>query len=190
MPRGSPASGQALVLHSGRPLRVMSARSRQAPLMMTPPSLRCTAVRLARPPHRPIKPKTANKMRRRDGEVEVNFMCGSDRVRRSRQQRAKAPTACVSMQPRRAYKSSRKQIQEPAAHTSTPAVEHDRRKRSTPEIKRTAGWRSALATKTLQDMGMTNVAHIDGGYTAWKKAHAPMVTLEQHKAESASRKSH
>jgi rhodanese-related sulfurtransferase len=53
-----------------------------------------------------------------------------------------------------------------------------------------AGWRSALATKTLQDMGMTNVAHIDGGYTAWKKAHAPMVTLEQHKTESASRKSH
>ncbi|MDO8756235.1 MAG: rhodanese-like domain-containing protein, partial [Polaromonas sp.] len=27
-----------------------------------------------------------------------------------------------------------------------------------------AGWRSALATKTLQDMGMTNVAHIDGGF--------------------------
>ena len=53
-----------------------------------------------------------------------------------------------------------------------------------------AGWRSALATKTLQDMGMTNVAHIDGGYAAWKKAHAPMVTLEQHKAESAARKSH
>jgi rhodanese-related sulfurtransferase len=53
-----------------------------------------------------------------------------------------------------------------------------------------AGWRSALATKTLQDMGMTNVAHIDGGYTAWKKAHAPMVTLGQHKAESASRKGH
>ena len=53
-----------------------------------------------------------------------------------------------------------------------------------------AGWRSALATKTLQDMGMTNVAHIDGGYAAWKKAHAPMVTLEQHKAESAARKGH
>ena len=30
-----------------------------------------------------------------------------------------------------------------------------------------AGWRSALAAKTLQDMGMTNVAHIDGGYAAW-----------------------
>ena len=51
-----------------------------------------------------------------------------------------------------------------------------------------AGWRSALATKTLQDMGMTNVAHIDGGFAAWKKAQAPMVTMEQHKAESAARK--
>jgi rhodanese-related sulfurtransferase len=53
-----------------------------------------------------------------------------------------------------------------------------------------AGWRSALATKTLRDMGMTNVAHIDGGFTAWKKADAPMVILEQHKAESAARKTH
>jgi len=51
-----------------------------------------------------------------------------------------------------------------------------------------AGWRSALATKTLQDMGMSNVAHIDGGFAAWKKAQAPMVTMEQHKAESAARK--
>ena len=53
-----------------------------------------------------------------------------------------------------------------------------------------AGWRSALATKSLRDMGMTNVAHIDGGFTAWKKADAPMVSLEQHKAESAARKTH
>ena len=51
-----------------------------------------------------------------------------------------------------------------------------------------AGWRSALATKTLQDMGMTNVAHIDGGFGAWAKAGAPVETLEQHKARSASRK--
>ncbi len=51
-----------------------------------------------------------------------------------------------------------------------------------------AGWRSALATKTLMDMGMTNVAHIDGGFAAWRKAQAPVVTLEQHKAESAARK--
>ena len=51
-----------------------------------------------------------------------------------------------------------------------------------------AGWRSALATKTLQDMGMGNVAHIDGGFAAWKKAGAPTVTLEQHRQESAARK--
>lgn len=37
-----------------------------------------------------------------------------------------------------------------------------------------AGWRSALATKALQDMGMTNVAHIDGGYTEWLKQAAPI----------------
>lgn len=37
-----------------------------------------------------------------------------------------------------------------------------------------AGWRSALATKALQDMGMTNVAHIDGGYTEWVKQAAPI----------------
>ncbi len=45
-----------------------------------------------------------------------------------------------------------------------------------------AGWRSALATKALQDMGMTNVAHIDGGWAEWVKQGAPTETLEQHKA--------
>ena len=43
------------------------------------------------------------------------------------------------------------------------------------------GWRSALTAKTLQDMGMTNVAHMDGGYTDWVKAGAPTETLEQQK---------
>ena len=37
-----------------------------------------------------------------------------------------------------------------------------------------AGWRSALATKTLQDMGLDAVAHIDGGFSAWKAAGAPV----------------
>ena len=37
-----------------------------------------------------------------------------------------------------------------------------------------AGWRSALATKTLQDMGLPRVAHIEGGFTAWKAAGAPV----------------
>jgi rhodanese-related sulfurtransferase len=45
-----------------------------------------------------------------------------------------------------------------------------------------AGWRSALAAKTLQDMGMRNVAHIDGGFTEWVKQGAPTETLEQRKA--------
>ena len=32
------------------------------------------------------------------------------------------------------------------------------------------GWRSALAAKTAQDMGLEKVAHIEGGFGAWKKA--------------------
>ena len=41
-----------------------------------------------------------------------------------------------------------------------------------------SGWRSALATKTAADMGLENVAHIGGGFTAWKEAGLPteMVT--------------
>ena len=38
------------------------------------------------------------------------------------------------------------------------------------------GWRSALAAKTAQDMGLENVAHIDGGFGAWKKAGGPVET--------------
>ncbi len=37
-----------------------------------------------------------------------------------------------------------------------------------------AGWRSALAAKTLQDMGFGPVAHLGGGFTAWKAAGAPV----------------
>jgi rhodanese-related sulfurtransferase len=36
------------------------------------------------------------------------------------------------------------------------------------------GWRSALAAKTAQEMGLENVAHIDGGFGAWKKAGGPV----------------
>jgi rhodanese-related sulfurtransferase len=48
-----------------------------------------------------------------------------------------------------------------------------------------AGWRSALATKTLQDMGMVNVAHIDGGYAEWVKQGAPTETLEEREERKA-----
>jgi rhodanese-related sulfurtransferase len=33
-----------------------------------------------------------------------------------------------------------------------------------------SGWRSALATQTVQRMGLDNVCHIGGGYRAWKDA--------------------
>jgi rhodanese-related sulfurtransferase len=42
-----------------------------------------------------------------------------------------------------------------------------------------AGWRSALTTKTVQDMGLAPVAHIDGGFAAWKAAGAPVAQKEK-----------
>lgn len=42
-----------------------------------------------------------------------------------------------------------------------------------------AGWRSALAAKTAQDMGLAPVAHIAGGFGAWKKSGAPVEMPEQ-----------
>jgi len=33
-----------------------------------------------------------------------------------------------------------------------------------------SAWRSALATATVQDMGLEPVAQLEGGFTAWKKA--------------------
>ena len=36
------------------------------------------------------------------------------------------------------------------------------------------GWRSALATKTAQDMGLDTVGHIEGGFSAWKQAGGPV----------------
>ena len=38
-----------------------------------------------------------------------------------------------------------------------------------------SAWRSALATETLQRMGVPNVCHLAGGFTAWKKASLPTV---------------
>ncbi|MBA3450847.1 MAG: rhodanese-like domain-containing protein [Chloroflexia bacterium] len=36
------------------------------------------------------------------------------------------------------------------------------------------GGRSALAADTLQQMGYANVAHLEGGFTAWKDAGQPV----------------
>lgn len=40
------------------------------------------------------------------------------------------------------------------------------------------GWRSALGTKTLQDMGMENICHFDGGFGAWVACGGPAETLK------------
>ncbi len=41
------------------------------------------------------------------------------------------------------------------------------------------GWRSALATRTAQQMGLRPVAHIGGGFTAWSEAGGPVETVER-----------
>lgn len=37
-----------------------------------------------------------------------------------------------------------------------------------------AGWRSALSTRTVQDMGLEPVMHIEGGFGAWRDAGLPV----------------
>jgi rhodanese-related sulfurtransferase len=41
------------------------------------------------------------------------------------------------------------------------------------------GWRSALATKSLVDMGFKNVAHVEGGFDALKKAGFKIIIKEK-----------
>jgi rhodanese-related sulfurtransferase len=36
-----------------------------------------------------------------------------------------------------------------------------------------SAWRSALAAQTLQNMGVPQVCHLEGGFGAWKKANLP-----------------
>jgi len=42
-----------------------------------------------------------------------------------------------------------------------------------------SGWRSALATQVAQRMGLKPVAHIESGFTGWKKAGGPVEDLEK-----------
>ena len=42
-----------------------------------------------------------------------------------------------------------------------------------------SGWRSALATEVAQRMGLKPVAHIESGFTGWKKAGGPVEGLEK-----------
>ena len=41
------------------------------------------------------------------------------------------------------------------------------------------GWRSALATKSLVEMGFNNVAHVNGGFDALKKSGLKVITKEK-----------
>lgn len=38
-----------------------------------------------------------------------------------------------------------------------------------------SAWRSALTTQTLQRMGVPNICHLEGGFSAWKKEELPVV---------------
>ncbi len=42
-----------------------------------------------------------------------------------------------------------------------------------------SGWRSALATRALQEMGLEPVCHTSGGFTAWKKAGGSVEAVEK-----------
>jgi rhodanese-related sulfurtransferase len=41
-----------------------------------------------------------------------------------------------------------------------------------------SAWRSALATEALQKMGVPRVCHLEGGFSAWKKAE--LLVAEKH----------
>ena len=45
------------------------------------------------------------------------------------------------------------------------------------------GMRSALAAKTAQDMGLKPVAHIGGGFAAWREAGGPVEKAEPKPAK-------
>jgi len=43
-----------------------------------------------------------------------------------------------------------------------------------------SAWRSALATAQLTRMGLPRVCHLEGGFSAWKKAERPVAFPEKH----------
>lgn len=45
-----------------------------------------------------------------------------------------------------------------------------------------SAWRSSLATLALQEMGLSPISHIEGGYKAWKEAGLVTAPKPQHKA--------
>jgi rhodanese-related sulfurtransferase len=47
-----------------------------------------------------------------------------------------------------------------------------------------SAWRSALATKTLQEMGLPHVCHLEGGFSAWKQANLPIAEKPSKSSKS------
>ena len=45
-----------------------------------------------------------------------------------------------------------------------------------------SGWRSALSAKTLKDMGLPRISHIDTGFGGWKSDEMPVVDYDTWKA--------
>ncbi len=43
-----------------------------------------------------------------------------------------------------------------------------------------SAWRSSLATAQLQEMGLSPVCHVEGGFKAWKEAGFPVAEKPQH----------
>ena len=48
-----------------------------------------------------------------------------------------------------------------------------------------ADWRAVLAAATLAGMGMKNVFHLEGGFSAWKKDGRPCADRPAHRAAHA-----
>jgi rhodanese-related sulfurtransferase len=44
-----------------------------------------------------------------------------------------------------------------------------------------SAWRSSLATAAVQEMGLAPVAHVEGGFNAWKQAGGPVAEKPQKK---------
>lgn len=48
-----------------------------------------------------------------------------------------------------------------------------------------SGWRSALSAKTLKDMGLPKVAHVETGFGGWEKDDMPVVDYDTFKSKKS-----
>ena len=49
-----------------------------------------------------------------------------------------------------------------------------------------SAWRSALAAKSLRDMGIENVCQVEGGFSAWREAGHPLETQTDPQASGSA----